>query len=670
MRGEETELNKKSFAIQSEVEGIFLNVFTIADAYQSFVTENPDLSLEESEEFLKHLLSHEERYVRNIAYIEDTTIKYNYPFEENSSSIGIDLSLVAGQSEDILYIKDTFDSLFTGPVDLVQGGKAFILRTPIIVDGSYHGQISTVIDADQLISLLEEQADANDVEIEIGYTSGEAFIHIGEKFSTRTVTSTISNNHMELQLTIYELSATAINTANTVKFGTRVVAVLTILIVCYYVYRNGNLINEVKFKANHDSLTGSYNRTKFVGDYENGSLIGKLIAFMDINKFKILNDTLGHHFGDWALIKITEEFMNSGDFRTYRISGDEFILVSRKPMEEESFLNYINLFETEYYNPELRQKIEITLSVGVIENIHAGLGLETMLIYLDYAMYDAKKQKSTYTLVDETLMKKYNEQKIQEQLLIEDITNNNLHVFYQPIIDIEKKCIDSIEVLSRWEYKNQLVSAGQFIDIVKRIKYIELVDRNLFNKLQVDYEVITKECKNYNHISFAVNLSAEILKDFEKDASKFNDYVKELVIPKEKMVFEISEDINLGVISNETIDYISAQGYNLIIDDFGSGVSKLSDVLSGKLAAIKTDKSMLPKNKDDMKRLQGFNTIIKAVNSTGSTVCVEGVETYEQLELSKDAGCRVLQGFLFGKPMSLDDIIHYINTFDFNDYII
>ena len=136
------------------------------------------------------------------------------------------------------------------------------------------------------------------------------------------------------------------------------------------------------------------------------------------------------------------------------------------------------------------------------------------------------------------------------------------------------------------------------------------------------------------------------------------------------MVFEISEDINLGVISNETIDYISAQGYNLIIDDFGSGVSKLSDVLSGKLAAIKTDKSMLPKNKDDMKRLQGFNTIIKAVNSTGSTVCVEGVETYEQLELSKDAGCRVLQGFLFGKPMSLDDIIHYINTFDFNDYII
>ncbi len=663
---EENELYRKSYSIQTEIERVFSSVFTINDAYLSYISDSPDFSQEESETFLHHLLFYEEHFVNNIAYIEDTTIKYNYPYEENSDSIGVDLALIPGQSEDILFVKNYHEPMFIGPVELVQGGTAFILRTPVITDGVYQGQIATVIDAEEFITLLNHEADRFNVELEISYPNADSIISVGEDFDAQSVKSDFSNKYVDLELTVYDLSDT--ESYFLMSMGLRIIGIFVTSIVCYYVYKNSSLIEEVRYKANHDSLTKNYNRAKFVDDYQNGRFVGKLIAFTDINKFKLLNDTLGHHYGDWGLIKISSEFRSTGKFRTYRSSGDEFFLVSNEPMKEEEFLKYTDQFNQSYYNEELRQDVEITLSVGVIEDVSIDLKLETMLMYLDYAMYDAKKQGLTYTLVNDKLMARYNEQKIIEDLLIDDIKSNNFLTYYQPIIDIENKKIDSLEVLSRWKYNGNLIPASRFIDIIKKIKYIEKVDHNLFSNLQKEYQLIKDQCIDIDNINFTINLSAEILKVFERDFSKFDSYVSQATLPPSKTIFEISEDINLGIISNETLDYIKSKGYRLVIDDFGSGISKLSDVLSGKLFAIKTDKSMIPKDLKDVKRLNGFNTIVKAVNSTGSMVCVEGVETKEQLKISVDAGCKVLQGYYFGRPMSLQDIINYINTFDFTNY--
>lgn len=666
LQTEEAELYKKSYAIQAEIEKVFLNIFTISDAYSSYMTESPDATREQTETFLQHLLSHEENYLRNIAFVEDTTLKFNYPYEENIDSIGVDLGQIPGQSEDIMYVKTTLNAIFVGPVELVQGGNAFILLSPIIIDDSYYGHISTVMDAEEFYSLLEMEADKNNVEIQIGYPEEESFISVGSSFEDGNVKSKIISDNMILDLTVYDLSDS--NSISLISYAVRLVGIFVMVIVGYYVYKNSKLINEVSYKATHDSLTDIYNRTKFTEDFMDGKIIGKLIAYLDINKFKTLNDTLGHHFGDWGLIQIATEFNSIGKFEAYRNSGDEFFLVSKEPMSEVEFLNHTSKFSSTFYNEELRQNIDIVLSVGIIENVDENLEFEKMLMYLDYAMYDAKKQKQTYTIVNEEMMEKYNEQKHVEKLLIEDIKNNKFLTYFQPIIDVKNQRIDSIEVLSRWKYKNRLISAGKFIDIVKKIKYIERVDQNLFNNLQNQYQIISKQCKNIGNISFAINLSAEILKEFEEDFSRFDDYISKNIIPINQIVFEISEDINLGIISDETLEYIKSKGFSIDIDDFGSGVSKLSDVLSGKLHAIKMDKSMLPKDKSEVNRLKGFNTIVKAINSTGSLVCAEGVETKEQLILSKQAGCTILQGYLFGKPMPLEEIIKYIQTFDYSKY--
>ncbi len=658
----ETELYRKAYAVESEIEKVLLNIYTISDAYSSYISTNPDVTREETEVFLNHLFTHEENYLRNIAYVENSTIKYNFPHEENSNSIGIDLSLVDTQKDALILVESTRSEVFIGPVELVQGGEAYILLTPVVVGNTYYGHISSVIDADNLNSLLDVNAEKYDLSLTMSLENEMFDLTSGDTFSHQFVSVDIEQDYATWELTVY--ANTPVYSKVIVASLIRVFYALVIIGVCYYVYRNTKSINEMKYKATHDSLTSNYNREKFIRDYKKGVFYGDLIAYMDMNKFKLLNDTLGHQIGDWVLIELTKKFKESNQFYTYRNSGDEFFLVSIEPMKEHDFITLLENFNYQFYNENLNQTIDVSLSVGVIEVLRETLPLETVLIYLDYAMYDAKRKGITYTLVDDKLMKKYNEQKEIEYLLINDIRNNKLLTYYQPIIDVNKKTIFSVEVLTRWKYKGEIITAGRFIDVAKKIKYIENIDHNLFDNLQKEYVEFKKRCKGIENLTFSINLSAELLKTFETDYSKFDKYISSNIIPKENIIFEISEDINLGIISSKTIDYIKSKGFKLVIDDFGSGVSKLSDVLSGELFAIKTDKAMLPKSMKETKRLKGFNTIVKAVNSTGSKVCVEGVETFEQLEIAQNAGCELLQGYLFNKGEALDKTIDFINHFD------
>ena len=157
--------------------------------------------------------------------------------------------------------------------------------------------------------------------------------------------------------------------------------------------------------------------------------------------------------------------------------------------------------------------------------------------------------------------------------------------------------------------------------------------------------------------------------NFERNYDNFDKFVQNHIIPNKKIIFEISEDMNLGLISTDTLRYIQKKGYSISIDDFGAGVSKLADVLSGELTTIKTDRSLLPMEKSNDNKVDAFYTIIKAIEATGTTVCVEGVETLEQLEIAIDAGCKQAQGYYFSKPIPKDQVIDFIKNFNYSNYI-
>lgn len=668
---EQSRLNNlypKADAIESKVDNVFDSTLTISDGYLSFLTANIDSTKEETETFLDYLFSYEENYVRNIAVIEDTTIIYNYPFEGNESSIGVDLAQIETQKDDILRVKNNLDSIFLGPVELVQGGKAFILRIPITQDGVYWGQIATVIDADLFEQLLIEEANNNNLTIDIRDSNTEKQIlkYGAVSNQNQVVESTYNNKYFSWDITVTD---TTLDQSLFFRIMSRFIGIIIIITISYIYYKDNLLDSQIVFNSKHDSLTGDYNRTKFMNDYNQGKLNGRLIAFTDVNKFKLLNDTLGHSFGDWCLKQVSNKFKSLEIFRVYRISGDEFILVSKVPMTIKEFRNELPSNHFTFYNEEFKQNVDIDVSIGVLEELIETIDLETILMYLDYAMYDAKKENKGVTIVNQELMAVYDNTKVIEQQLIDDIKKNNLIPYYQPIINLDTQKIEGFEVLSRWIYQGEIRSAGMFIDTVKKIKYVDLVDKNLFNKLQLEHQELINELEEVKDFSFAINLSAETLQIFEKNKERFDVFVKNRSIAIDKITFEISEDMNLGLISIETLRYMQEKGYSITVDDFGAGVSKLSDVLSGELKTIKTDKSLLPIHEEHDKKTNAFYTLIKAIKASGTKICVEGVETPLQLELSKNAGCTLGQGYLFSKPMPKEDVIPFIRNFKFSDYI-
>lgn len=661
-------LYPSSESLNSQIETIFQNTLTISDGYLSYINSNIDATQEETETFLGHLFSYDENYIKNIALIEDTTIKYNYPFEENQSSIGVDLATIDGQSEDILRVKNNLESVFIGPVDLVQGGTAFIIRIPILNDGEYWGQIAVVVDADQFGDILISVADENDIYFTIhDRETDTSILEYGNILeSHHSLDSTYTNKYFEWNVAIYEDTS-----SEPILFPivSRIIGYALLFTLGYFIYRYFNKDEVINYNAKHDSLTGLYNRAQYTLDFQEGLFKGMLIAFADVNKFKLLNDTLGHSFGDWCLIQLSNQFKEYEDFRTYRISGDEFILVSKIPMTIEQFRTEFTTNKFSFYSEEFKQNIDIDLAVGILEELQETISIESILMYLDYAMYDAKKENKWLTVVNQSLMELYDNTKVIEQQLIDDIKNNNLIPYYQPIINLETKKIEGFEVLSRWLYKGEIRSAAMFISTVKKIKYVDLVDKNLFRKLEIEYQELIKGCKEIQELSFSINLSAETLMIYERNRERFDVLVKNDIIPKEKIIFEISEDMNLGLISIETLRYMQDKGYFISIDDFGAGVSKLTDVLSGEIKTIKTDKSLLPDAKKKDRKTEAFYTIINAIKASGTTICVEGVETKSQLNIAIDAGCKLAQGYYFSKPIPKDQVIAFVRTFNIDEYM-
>jgi diguanylate cyclase (GGDEF)-like protein len=663
-----TELHSKEDAIQSEVENVFNNALTVSDGYFSYVESNINCTKEESETFLDYLLSYQNTYIKNIALLEDTTIKYNYPYEENQTSIGVDLSTIPSQKEDVLTVKNSLRPLFVGPTELVQGGNAYILRLPVLDDDdAYWGQISVVIDADLFEALILRNSLTDGIDFRIyDNFSNKQILEFGTPNSENLhVTNNYTNEYFFWTITVYESS-------NTTHFYQtlfpRLIGYIIILLLGYLFYRDLLIKNQEILNSKHDSLTSLFNRSKFIEDYNNGQINNCLIAFIDVNKFKLLNDTLGHLFGDWCLIQLSNHFKKLPNINAYRMGGDEFVLTSTIPMTIDKFKNLIHTTKFTFYSNEFKQNVDIEISLGILESVSENISLESLLVYLDYAMYDAKKEHIGITIVDKSLMKEYDDTKLIEQQLIHDIKNNKLIPYYQPIIDLKTKKIAGFEVLSRWYYNGEIRSATIFIETVKKIKYVDLVDKHLFNKLQQEYLDLLEHNPSIKNMYFAINFSAETLMIFERTNEMFDKFVKDRVIPKDKIIFEISEDMNLGMISIETLRYIQNKGYAVSVDDFGAGVSKLSDVLSGEIKTIKTDKSLLPTSKRRTEQLDAFNTIINAIKVSGSTICVEGIETQEQLKLAIKAGCTLAQGFLFSKPIPKDEVLEFIKNFDYSKY--
>ncbi|MCT4618713.1 MAG: sensor domain-containing diguanylate cyclase [Marinisporobacter sp.] len=399
---ERLEVLERFLRFQSSAEATINESTNLLEGYLAYIETNHNISEEDTNRYLKRLLSKKTTLIRNIGIIKDTTIIWNYPREENEKAIGVDIGNIPSQRNEVLKVKDTLEGVFIGPVNLVQGDVGFIARLPIRMEGTYWGQISIVMDGDKYLNHLQTIAKESGLNIAIFNQ---------EEFPFKSFygdVEIIDRNGMVLDIEIlnnkWKVATEPLGgwTENVMKIKTlKGIALLTSLMVGFFLYMIFNTRYQLNDQAMNDYLTGLHNRNFLEYYYQiifkraeaNNELIG--VFLLDINYFKKINDNYGHKIGDLVLIEFSKRLQSVGvnEKKVFRLGGDEFlILVSG--CEELEDLKYVErkiraeaVFRFKHENIA----IEIMPSMGLATYPNDGQTLDEIMHIADSRMYEEKR---------------------------------------------------------------------------------------------------------------------------------------------------------------------------------------------------------------------------------------------------------------------------------------
>jgi diguanylate cyclase (GGDEF)-like protein len=435
---------------------------------------------------------------------------------------------------------------------------------------------------------------------------------------------------------------------------------------------------QIRHLAFYDGLTGLAKRELFIDRLEKSLCIAKrrkstlAVLFLDLDRFKRINDTLGHHIGDLLLKEVAERIRNSvrcedslGRFIieenrvcTSRIGGDEFVLllthlprpdVAAKVAERivESFSESFNLEGHE---------VHVTTSVGISLYPHDGEEAETLMKNADTAMYEAKRKgRNNLQFFREELNSISSERLTLENDLRSALEKEEFLLHYQPQIDLRTGQITGAEALIRWQHPGRgLLYPATFIEIAE--------DSGLIRPMTE--WVIRAACRQNKAwqddgllpIAVAVNLSGHqfCLQDLETIVSSS---LEESGLAACHLEVELTESVLMenkeGAV--EVLQALKNLGVSIAIDDFGTGYSSLAYLRNFPIDTLKIDKSFVQDVSADSDDASITQAIIALAHSLQLGVIAEGVETEEQLDFLKKFNCRTGQGFLFSRPVSAAD---------------
>jgi len=432
--------------------------------------------------------------------------------------------------------------------------------------------------------------------------------------------------------------------------------------------RNAEMI---KYMAYHDHLTGLYNRRAFIEHLDRKVRETKLgqefaILYLDLDRFKYLNDTLGHQAGD-ELLKMVAERLSAivGNKGTvYRQGGDEFIIFLEDGTREHAskvgsdilkeFRKSFFLSGQEYFS---------TPSIGISRYPIDGLDVETLIIRADSALHRVKERgKGHFQFYQEDMSISLISTVTMETQLRRAIERNELSMHYQPQVDLHAEQLVSFEALLRWNsHEFGPVSPGEFIPLAEESGLIFPIGEWVIE--QVCAQLADWNRKGYRNIRAAVNLSS---KQFQQPGlvQMIEKYLRKYDLSTSSLEIEITE----GALhdTKETISILKDLkdlGIKISIDDFGTGYSSLSYLKQFPLDVLKIDQSFVREMLSDKRDSAIIKTIVHLARNLNLEVVAEGVETKEQAEFLKNVQCQKAQGYFFSKPLAPELIENrFLNT--------
>jgi diguanylate cyclase (GGDEF)-like protein/PAS domain S-box-containing protein len=432
---------------------------------------------------------------------------------------------------------------------------------------------------------------------------------------------------------------------------------------------------QIYHQAFHDTLTNLPNRALFMEHLNMAVKRSKrrddyrfAVLYLDIDRFKLVNDSLGHSVGDSLLGAFASRIQESlRDIDTLaRFGGDEFVILL-EDIENSEYANGVaDRLQQELKRPFMVEGKEVfaPASFGVVLNTKDYDQPENIIRDSDAAMYHAKENgKAQYKVFDKTLHKKALHLLQRETDLRKSIHTNEFENHYQPIVDLRTSSLVGFESLIRWNHpKLGLIYPGSFISIAEETGLIVPITQLIVQQACEDLCHWQEQLKDQLKLTMNLNISS---KHFLSPT--LLDEIKEILgktgMPPEQLKLEITETA-LMEDADETIRLVHRLkdfGIKLVIDDFGTGYSSLSYLQRLPIDSLKVDRSFVSRIKNES---DGNRNIVEAIISLAHrlhmTVVAEGVETEEQLAILLEMNCQFGQGYLFSKPLSkpkVDELI-------------
>ncbi|MCG7533131.1 EAL domain-containing protein [Psychrobium sp. MM17-31] len=430
--------------------------------------------------------------------------------------------------------------------------------------------------------------------------------------------------------------------------------------------------DELFFMANYDPLTKLANRAMFQNSFANAINNAQrheqtlAILFIDLDKFKLVNDTLGHDAGDELLIqaaKRLQSHVRQTDIVS-RLSGDEFTII----LDNINDVSQVQTIATKIQQDFQRdfklqdQLTNIGTSIGIAIYPSDGTDVDTLLKNADTAMYYAKTNgRNNFHFFSSSMNELAERRNLVEVELREAIKRKEIEVLYQPKIQADTEAVYGFEALVRWHHPTMgLVSPDEFIPVAEEVGIIRELGQYIFRT--ATNQLIHWHSMGYTNVHMAVNVSAREfqLSDYPLELAKL---INEFDIASHFIELELTESIVMDDPEKMTLmlDVIKNLGFTLSIDDFGTGYSSLSYLQKLPVDVLKVDQSFVRDIEHNPNSSAIAKAIVSMAHSLNLKVVAEGVETEAQLDFFKQNGTELIQGYYFSKPLTKDEARRFLH---------
>lgn len=426
---------------------------------------------------------------------------------------------------------------------------------------------------------------------------------------------------------------------------------------------------KIEQQAFTDFLTGLYNRmccekdlAAIIDESEKTGKPGALL-YLDLDDFKHINDSLGHQYGDVLLKSISHALSSIEGIENscYRMGGDEFVIII-PPVQYDRVNTIVAAIKDVFAKPWYLKDSDYycTMSMGLVVYPEFGNGVHDLIKKADIAMYEAKKSGKNRMAYYSDGIDSASGKRLDMEKNMRDATNSGFkefEVYYQPVVDTTKPgypCC-GCEALIRWNSAELgFISPGEFIPLAE---YLGLINP-IGNYVLLDAAAACRKWNDNGYPNHRVNVNLSVVQLLQNDVVQIiEDTIRETGINPHNLTLEVTESLAINDMERmkKILGSIKELGVNIALDDFGTGYSSLNHIREIPFDVIKVDQSFIKNLESDSYAGSFVKMIGELAEAIGVKVCVEGVETAEQLNILKNMPIDLIQGYYFDKPMQIAD---------------